>query len=366
MIYSHLIRPLLFTMDAENAHHLAIKVLNQYSALVCAYQRRFEVKDERLHLTIQGMHFSNPVGLAAGFDKSADAVQTLPALGFGFLELGTVTPLEQVGNPRPRIFRLPKDCGLINRLGFNNDGAVAVHGKLEKLISVNRAPKIPIGINIGKGKDTELARATDDYLYLLEKFYSYGDYFVVNISSPNTPNLRQLQKRAFLTELVAALQSKNAELSSELKTAKKPLFVKIAPDLTCPQIDAIIQIVTEHEVSGIIATNTTISRDGLHSDIQQEGGLSGKPLKERASEIIRYIYRTTEGRVTVIGVGGIFSAEDAYEKISLGATLVQVYTGFIYKGPSLVKHINLGLLRLMEQDGLKNIEQAVGIRNRYR
>ena len=362
MIYSHLIRPLLFSMDAENAHHLAIKLLSQYSFLVRVCQRRFVVEDERLHLTIQGMRFSNPVGLAAGFDKSADAVQTLPALGFGFLELGTVTPLEQVGNPRPRIFRLPQDCGLINRLGFNNDGAVAVHSKLEKLISDNRPPKIPIGINIGKGKETEIARATDDYLYLFEKLYGYGDYFVVNISSPNTPNLRQLQNQEFLTELVSALQSKNAELGAQLQSARKPLFVKIAPDLTFPQIDAIIQIVIEHEVSGIIATNTTISRDRLRSDIQQKGGLSGKPLGERASKIIRYIYRTTEGRVTLIGVGGIFSAEDAYEKIAFGATLVQVYTGFIYKGPSLVKHINLGLLRLMERDGLKNIEQAVGIR----
>ena len=362
MTYSHLIRPLLFSMDAENAHHLAIKVLNQYSSLVRVCQRRFVVADERLHLTIQGMRFSNPVGLAAGFDKSADAVQTLPALGFGFLELGTVTPLEQVGNPRPRIFRLPQDCGLINRLGFNNDGAVAVHGKLEKLISDNRYPKIPVGINIGKGKETEIVRATDDYLYLFEKLYGCGDYFVVNISSPNTPNLRQLQNQEFLVELVSALQSKNAELGAQLQSARKPLFVKIAPDLTFPQIDAIIQIVIEHDVSGIIATNTTVSRDGLRSDIRQEGGLSGKPLGERASEIIRYIYQSTKGHVTLIGVGGIFSAEDAYEKIAFGATLVQVYTGFIYKGPSLVKHINLGLLRLLEHDGLKNIKQAVGIR----
>ena len=355
MIYRNLIRSLLFSMDAEDAHNFVINFLGKYSFFAHLFQHRFVVKDERLHVTVQGMDFPNPVGIAAGFDKSADVLHVLPSLGFGFIEIGTVTPLEQVGNPRPRIFRVPEDFALINRLGFNNQGAIAVQRKLERLVSENEFPKIPVGINMGKGRNTALEDATNDYLNVFERLYPFGNYFVVNVSSPNTPNLRELQNREFLTELVLALQSKNQEV--------KPLFIKIAPDLTLPQIDAIIQIVIEHKVSGIIATNTTISRDGLRWDVRQEGGLSGKPLRKKASEIIRYIYRSTGGRVPIIGVGGIFSAEDAYEKLTLGANLVQVYTGFVYEGSSLIKNINLGLLRLMENDGFKNIQEVIGIKN---
>jgi dihydroorotate dehydrogenase len=364
MIYDHFIRPFLFIADPEDAHDFVIGWLKQSGFLLKTFQPLFVVKDARLRVTLHGMDFPNPVGLAAGFDKNAEVVHALPNLGFGFIELGTVTPLEQVGNPRPRMFRLAEDSGLINRMGFNNPGAMKFRWRLERFIAERKFPKIPVGVNIGKGKETPLEVATGDYLYLFETLYDFGNYFVINVSSPNTPNLRKLQDEGFLTDLVSTLQAKNEALAADRNILPKPMFVKIAPDLTFPQIDTIIQIVINHNLSGIIATNTTISREGLRSSIQQAGGLSGKPLRKKASEVIGYIYRRTEGSLPIIGVGGIFSAEDAYEKITLGASLVQLYTGFIYKGPFIVKDINLGLLRLMGRDGFKSIQEAVGAKNR--
>jgi dihydroorotate dehydrogenase len=307
-----------------------------------------------------GLTFPNPVGVAAGFDKNGIAVESLAALGFGFVEVGTVTHLPQSGNPRPRLFRLTQDRALINRQGFNNHGAKALADRFAR-----HRPNCLIGINIGKSRAVDLENATVDYLASFEAVYPYADYIVVNVSSPNTPGLRELQRPDSLEALLVALQNRNDELSKN--KARVPLLVKIAPDLGMDEIDAIAEIAERTNLSGIIATNTTISRDGLRTsksivDACGKGGLSGAPLRDRSTNVISNLFRSTKGRLPIIGVGGIFTADDAWQKICAGASLVQVYTGFVYQGWNLAREINEGLAKIMIREGIESLDDAVGIK----
>lgn len=298
----------------------------------------FVPKQKKLERKLFGLTFSNPVGLAAGFDKDACFFNELGSLGFGFIEVGTVTPKPQTGNPKPRLFRLKKDDALINRMGFNNKGIDRMTSRLKK-----RRTKIVIGGNIGKNKVTPNENAIDDYVSCFNALHPYVDYFVVNVSSPNTPDLRELQDKEPLTKLLTVLQELNGSLS-----ASKPMLLKIAPDLTDGQLDDIVQIAKDVHLDGIVATNTTISRNDLsvsNERLEQigNGGLSGRPVRQRSTEVIRYISEKTNGQLPIIAVGGIFNAEDAREKLNAGASLVQVYTGFIYEGPAIVKNICKGI-----------------------
>ena len=300
----------------------------------------FRVKDISLEREVFGLKFNNPVGLAAGFDKDAKLFDELASFGFGFIEIGTVTPLPQDGNPKPRLFRLKDDSGLINRMGFNNQGIEAVVARLRR-----KKSDIIIGGNIGKNKVTPNEEAANDYAICFEKLFPYVDYFAVNVSSPNTPGLRDLQEKAPLTALLNSLQELNNK-----KDKRKPILLKIAPDLTNEQLDDIIDIVADTKIDGVIATNTTIDRSGLKTDKNKvdaigNGGLSGKPVGLRSTEVIKYLADKSNRAFPIIGVGGIHSAEDALEKLDAGATLLQVYTGFIYEGPSLVKRINKAILK---------------------
>ena len=300
----------------------------------------FSVKNTSLEREVFGLKFDNPVGLAAGFDKDAKLFDELASFGFGFIEIGTVTPLPQEGNPKPRLFRLKDDSGLINRMGFNNQGIEAVVARLRR-----RKTNIIIGGNIGKNKVTPNEKAVDDYAICFEKLFPYVDYFVVNVSSPNTPGLRDLQEKAPLTALLNSLQDLNNK-----KDKRKPILLKIAPDLINEQLDDIIEIVADTKIDGVVATNTTIDRSGLKTDktkveVIGNGGLSGKPVRTRSTAVIKYLADKSNRAFPIIGVGGIHSAEDALEKLDAGATLLQVYTGFIYEGPSLVKRINKAILK---------------------
>jgi dihydroorotate dehydrogenase len=305
--------------------------------------------------------FPNPVGLAGGFDKNAIAVRTIAGFGFGFLEIGAVTALAQPGNPKPRLYRLPEDQALINRLGFNNEGATAIAERLARLRGNGKALRIPLGINIGRSKIVETKDAVADFVSAFEKVYPYGDFFTLNVSSPNTPELRDLQEKALLQGLLRAIQEKNQQLSSRSGRKLKAVLVKIAPDMDFSQADDIVGVAIGEKISGIIATNATaFLRETLISGSREPGGLSGKPLRALATSFVRHLYRAVGGKLPIIGVGGIFTAEDAYEKIKAGATAVQIYTGFVYEGPAAVKRINQGLIRLMERDGFKSINEAVG------
>jgi dihydroorotate dehydrogenase len=349
---------LLFRLDPERAHHLTLWLLQrlaQLPPLLRLWQRWRPLEHAALQTQVAGLRFPNPVGLAAGFDKNATAVAALPALGFGFVEIGTVTPQPQVGNPLPRLFRLPADEALINRLGFNNDGATAVARRLKLL------PRpIPVGVNLGKNANTPLERALDDYRACLEALFDVGDYVVINVSSPNTPGLRTLQTPASLGALLSGVQACNQALARARQVPPRPLFVKIAPDLQPNALADIVEVVQSCAVDGIIATNTTIEREGLTTAISEPGGLSGRPLRQRSTEVIRHVYRCARGTIPIIGVGGIFSADDAYEKICAGASLVQLYTGLVYQGPGLPHRITAGLVRLLQRDGLAHLSQAVG------
>jgi len=299
----------------------------------------YSVEDKRLERTVFGIKFPNPVGLAAGLDKDAKLFDELGILGFGFIEIGTLTPKPQPGNDKPRMFRLPVDSGLINRMGFNNQGAVAAVERLKR-----RKTKVIVGGNIGKNKVTPNEEATSDYESCFETLFPHVDYFVVNVSSPNTPNLRELQDKAPLTALLSRLKELNAA-----KPVQKPILLKIAPDLTDSQLDDIIEIVKSTKIDGVVATNTTISRAGLKTEESRVkeigmGGLSGKPLTKRSTEVIRYLHEKSGGSFPIIGVGGIHTAEDALEKLAAGASLIQLYTGFVYEGPALIKRINTALL----------------------
>ena len=357
-----LIRPLLFSLPPEAAHAAAFRCMRMLQAIGPvrqALRSACVVADEILQSRVFGLEFANPVGLAAGLDKDAHLLPTWHALGFGFAEIGTITLRPQPGNPQPRLFRMTADEALINRLGFNNDGSDVVRTRLVQLLKAGRWPQFPVGVNLGKGRDTSLDRAVEDYAALFECFFDLGDYFVMNVSSPNTPGLRELQDKSRLDALFAVLQQKNR---ARLKVAPRPLLVKVDPDLEPAQLDDVVELCLKHEMAGMIATNTTLGRDGLKSASGQAGGLSGRPLGPRATAAIRQIYQATRGKLPIIGVGGIFSAEDAYEKIRAGAALIQLYTGLIYKGPCLVRRINKSLVGLLQRDGFRNVAEAVGQR----
>ncbi len=352
-MYKHIILPLLFRFDAETVHHTVTRLLKIALAIpgVSAICRKFYVlEDKRLTRTVFGLTFPNPVGMAAGFDKNAELISELSDLGFGFIEIGTVTPRPQPGNPRPRLFRLKADEGLINRMGFNNKGAGPAAERIRHFSRNRGGRNVIIGGNIGKNKDTPNENALSDYLTSFRDLFDAVDYFVVNVSSPNTPGLRDLQEREPLTRLLTALQQENRQQSVRTSGPLKPILLKIAPDLTNSQLDDIIAIIAETGIAGVIATNTTISRDGLVTDsaaVAQmgAGGVSGRPLRERATEVIRYLHDQSGGSFPIIGVGGIASAQDAQEKLQAGASLIQIYTSFIYEGPGLAKRINQALLR---------------------
>ena len=338
-----IVRFILFLFNPEFIHHITFKMIKIGGMIpgkmwIC--RLIFKVKDTRLEREVFGLKFDNPVGLAAGFDKDAKLFDELASFGFGFIEIGTVTPLPQDGNPKPRLFRVKDDSGLINRMGFNNQGIESLVARLRR-----KKSDIIIGGNIGKNKDTSNEEAANDYAICFEKLFPYVDYFAVNVSSPNTPGLRDLQEKAPLTLLLNSLQELNNK-----KDKRKPILLKIAPDLTNEQLDDIIAIVADTKIDGVIATNTTIDRSGLKTPKNKveaigNGGLSGKPVGLRSTQVIKYLADKSNRAFPIIGVGGIHSAEDALEKLAAGATLLQVYTGFIYEGPSLVKRINKAILK---------------------
>ncbi|BAY90484.1 MULTISPECIES: quinone-dependent dihydroorotate dehydrogenase [unclassified Tolypothrix] len=372
-IYQLALRPLLFNLlktDPEWLHEQTVHTLDwlsqtndrQPAKLVNhVLTQSLCLQDPRLEQTLFGLHFPNPLGLAAGFDKNGIAANIWSSFGFGFAELGTVTFVPQPGNPRPRLFRLPSDKAVLNRMGFNNDGAAAMAARLtqgQQELNLH----IPIGINLGKSKVTPLEASANDYLNSFRLLKDLGDYFVVNVSSPNTPGLRSLQDATMLGAILDLLQQEN-------KT-QKPLFVKIAPDLEWEAIADIITLASTYQLAGLIATNTTIRRDILKTQIiektgnpvtEEAGGISGAPLCDRSTEVIRFIWQQTQGKLPIIGVGGIFTPEDAWEKITAGASLIQVYTGWIYEGPLMVRRILQGLLSKLEQSGLTSINAAIGL-----
>ena len=380
-IYQVVLRPLFFNLlkaDPENLHSQTIRTLewlgnhadtqgvtpSRYGQFASFIKGRLEqsfcLEDSRLQQSLFGLQFPNPVGLAAGFDKNAVATPMWSSLGFGFAEVGTVTSQAQPGNPRPRLFRLPQDRAALNRMGFNNFGAAAIAKSFANRHQLE--PFIPIGINLGKSKVTPLEEAANDYRHSFSLLKNYGDYFVVNVSSPNTPGLRKLQDSAMLSSILDALGEEN--------DLQKPIFVKIAPDLEWEAIAEIVSLAQSYQLAGIIATNTTIKREGLKTQIlaqtgksisEEAGGISGKPVRERSTEVIRYIYQQTQGQIPIIGVGGIFTSEDAWNKITAGASLVQIYTGWVYEGPSMIRRILQGLLLKLEENNLNSISEAVGI-----
>ncbi|MGL4499615.1 MAG: quinone-dependent dihydroorotate dehydrogenase [Planktothrix sp.] len=372
-IYRSAVKPLLFyglKIDPEWAHHRALQVLswidqNQSQSpmnwLESQLKPSFCLQDIRLQQQLWGLNFANPVGLAAGFDKDGVAAGIWQSLGFGFTELGTVTLYPQPGNPQPRLFRLVEDEAILNRMGFNNQGAEILAQRLRE--KHQQKFIIPVGINLGKSKITPLEAAAEDYLGSFKQLKDYGDYFVVNVSSPNTPGLRSLQDAEQLSKIIAVLKTEN--------TDNKPILIKIAPDLEWDAIADVVNLAQTYQLAGIIATNTTIKREGLKTEwlpqtgsyiTQEAGGISGAPLKERSTEVIRWIHQNTQGQLPIIGVGGIFTADDAWEKITAGACLIQVYTGWIYEGPGMVKRILAGLLKKLDQYGLNSISEAVGFK----
>ncbi|HYT48818.1 MAG TPA: quinone-dependent dihydroorotate dehydrogenase [Pyrinomonadaceae bacterium] len=363
-LYS-LIRPILFSLPAESAHQFALASLRVglgSSVVRDAVSRRLQTEPFG-RLKRFGLEFQNPIGLAAGFDKNGSYARELAALGFGFIEVGTATNEGQGGNPKPRIFRLLKDRALINRLGFNNVGAAQVAENLRR-----HRPDCILGVNIGKSRSVPIEDAIPDYLASFDAVYDVADYIAINVSSPNTPDLRALQQHQLLEELLAALQQRNDELSKRHSLQEaKPLLLKIAPDLSESEIESIVDVSLRTNVAGIIATNTTIKRDGLQTLMNEvracgEGGLSGAPLRDLSNQVISFIYRTARGKLPIIGVGGVFTAEDAWEKICAGASLIQLYTGFIYEGPSVAKRINEGLADTMKREGFESLDDAVGCR----
>lgn len=376
-IYRQFIRPVLFTRDAEQAHDHALRTLAWAS-------RRDLARDvlksffnaAPLPFQAFGLRFPNPIGLAAGMDKYAEAVPAWEALGFGFVELGGVTWHAQEGNPLPRLFRIPSQWAIINRMGFNNPGAQALAQTLAEWRSKGRWPGHPVGINLGKSKRTPLDQAAQDYANSFRVLRPYADFFVVNVSSPNTPGLRQLQEKAALDEILEAIQQVQTEarttdattaisMSLQEKVSHRPVLVKVSPDLTFDALDQVLELVEPHHIAGIVATNTTTDRPstsdpGLKAVYAENGGLSGRPVRARSTEIIRHLYRQTRGRVPIIGSGGVFNAVDAWEKITAGASLIQLYTGLIYEGPGIARAIVNGLTRILERYGLNNLQQAIG------
>jgi len=376
--YRKLVRPIIFAQEAERAHNFALTSL----ATVARDQFLSDIVGKifgspELPINLFGLRFPNPVGLAAGMDKFAAAVPAWEKLGFGFCELGGVTWHAQPGNPEPRMFRAPADEAIVNRMGFNNDGAEALAQKLAEWKAAGRWPTHPVGINLGKSKVTPLDQAAEDYARSFGTLQGLADFFVINVSSPNTPNLRQLQDKAALDEILAAVQEINHMPSRESKVENResaprpsifdprPILIKIAPDLSFNAIDEILELAEQRHINGIVATNTTITRPKTKDPSTQKiyaetGGLSGKPLRDHSTQIVRHIYRQTKGKLPVIGVGGIFTADDAWEKIIAGASLVQVYTGMVYEGPSIAKAIVHGLIEKMKKTGVHDLSQVIG------
>lgn len=375
MLYQSLLRPLLFRLPPETAHDLAISLLRSPLAApslqfaLRAYHKN--LADNRFAVELFGRRFSNPIGLAAGFDKNGVGVRALAAAGFGFVEVGTVTSLAQTGNPSPRLFRLPQERALINRLGFNNRGAKALARTLASTVGVAEDRKLPcvLGINIGKSRVTPNDEAVDDYLKSFDLVSPYADYVAINVSSPNTPDLRELQQADALYELLNALQKRNVEIAASNSRQPVPLLVKIAPDLSLNELEMIVDVAKRARISGIIATNTTVDRSQLGSaklDAEKfgAGGISGAPLRAISTEIIARIFQLARSELMIIGVGGIFNAEDAWEKITAGASLVQIYTGFIYQGFGILPRINEELYSFTRQHGFRSLDEAVGYRAR--
>ncbi|HEY7723869.1 MAG TPA: quinone-dependent dihydroorotate dehydrogenase [Anaeromyxobacteraceae bacterium] len=349
-----LIRPLLFLLDPERAHAAALAALRLlgWRPVARAVRRRPEPS---LRVRALGLDFESPLGLAAGFDKGAVRAAGLLALGFSHVEIGTITPRPQAGNPRPRLFRLPEHRALVNRMGFNNSGAVACAERLAALRPGDR-PGL-VGINVGRNRDTPNERAEEDYLFCIDRLHPWADYLVVNVSSPNTPGLRGLQEREPLERLLGACARRARDLPRP-----RPLLVKLAPDLADEALDEAVEVAVSAGASGIVATNTTLDRAGVagHPRAAEAGGLSGAPLERRATEVVGRIHARARGRLPVVGVGGVFGAEDAYRKIRAGATLVQLYTGLVYGGPAVPRRIIAGLAELLKRDGFRSVEEAVG------
>ncbi|MGL5082909.1 MAG: quinone-dependent dihydroorotate dehydrogenase [Microcoleaceae cyanobacterium] len=381
-LYREGIRPILFSglnLDPEWTHHHTLQLLSWIdqqkshgllNRVVSRIALSFSLADLRLQQTLWSLNFPNPVGLAAGFDKDGLAAGLWGNLGFGFAELGTVTCHPQPGNPQPRLFRLLEDKAVLNRMGFNNQGAAALAQRLQRAKGqrldqgLSQGFGVPIGINLGKSKITPLEHAADDYLESFQRLQDWGDYFVINVSSPNTPGLRSLQDVDQLSKIFDRLQQANL--------SHKPVLVKIAPDLTDEAIIDILELTQKFDLAGIIATNTTIRREGLTPQIiaktgksvaEEAGGISGAPLRQRSTEVIRLIWQQTQGQLPIIGVGGIFTAADAWEKITAGASLIQVYTGWVYEGPWMVKRILGGILQKLQENQLPSITAAVGSAN---
>lgn len=360
--YRRCLRPILFTQDSEKIHDRTLRMLGRASRseMLCKMAAAFCGAPE-LPVELFGLRFPNPVGLAAGMDKHAEAVSIWPALGFGFSELGGVTWHAQPGNPAPRMFRAIADEGLVNRMGFNNAGAEAAAEKLAACRAAGRWPDHPVGINLGKSKITPLEKAAEDYSRSFHVLRDHADFFVVNVSSPNTPNLRQLQDKSALDEILAALQAVNLP-----GDRKKPVLVKVAPDLAFEALDDVLEVADRRQLAGIVATNTTITRPETRDDAckrayAETGGLSGRPLRERSTEVVRHLYRQTKGRLPIIGVGGIFNANDAWEKVAAGASLVQVYSGMVFEGPGIAREIVGGLRAKLADHKLQGLADAVGI-----
>lgn len=357
-----LIRPLLFSIDPETVHDSAHSAGRIMSHPLFTWKLRLlypRVSNEALQQKIFGIQFDNPVGLAAGFDKPGDIIDAMDAIGFGHTEVGAVTPELQIGNDRPRMFRLTQDKAAINRMGFNNAGLDVLVKNLKK-----RRSNIPVGVNIGKNKATPNEEAVNDYRKCM-LLLPYVDYISVNVSSPNTPGLRELQDKGPLLEILNAVQEENREWAKKEGVEPKPVLLKIAPDMTNEQLNDVVAVVRESGADGIIATNTTSSRNGLKTDAAVveaigAGGVSGQPLKKRATEVVKYLYAAGNGEIPIVGVGGVATAEDAYDKIRAGASMVQVYTGMVYEGPSIARKINKGLLELLKRDGFAHISDAVG------
>ena len=360
--YRNALRPLLFSQDAESIHNRTMGMLNWAGRheMVCDAMRSFLCAPE-LPVELFGLRFPNPVGLAAGMDKNAAALPAWAAMGFGFTELGAATWHAQPGNPQPRVFRAIAEEAIVNRMGFNNRGAEAIAGKLVEWKKLNRWPRHPVGMNLGKSKITPLEKAAEDYANSFRVLRPHLDFFVVNVSSPNTPNLRQLQDKSALDEIFSALQ----EVQRDGAAAGKPILVKVAPDLSFEALDEILELVGPRSIAGIVATNTTINRPAPQNQAAQRvyaeaGGLSGRPLQARSTEIIRHLYRQTKGALPIVGVGGIFTAADAWEKIAAGASLVQIYTGLVYEGPAICRSIVSGLIGRLEKKGIMQVNSAVG------
>jgi dihydroorotate dehydrogenase len=352
---------MLFGFDSEQIHNFTIKTLGGLSgsAIACDLLHDF-LSAPQVPVRLWGLNFPNPLGLAAGMDKQAAAVPAWEAMGFGFVELGGVTWHAQPGNPAPRMFRAVPDSALINRMGFNNPGAEAIAQRLDDWKRSGRWPRHPVGINLGKSKVTPLDRAAEDYANSFRSLRHVADFFVVNVSSPNTPNLRQLQDKAALREILAALE---AEQTPDLR---RPILVKVAPDLSFDALDDVLEVAADCKIAGMVATNTTITRPAGHEPAMnrvyaEAGGLSGRPLRNRSTEIIRHIYSTSRGSLPIIGVGGIFSAQDAWEKITAGASLLQIYTALVYEGPGVVKEIVEGLAARLEERKCARLQDVVGI-----